>query len=203
MSKIRRILVVTNTAVLVAAVGFVGYGLQAQASVAQPAGSTSAHAGHAAAPRPASPTPSQLSKADAAAAGAANPNALLRQLGQRIVAKDIDGIIALHEQHAAIVNYDLTVIRGRQDIRAFYLDWFKSNPVLTVNPLQTTISGGQKQPDGTLLNRTASIMGTYSLTQDAADGTRETFTGNFCDIVRQQPDGTWLYVQDNPYPPHQ
>ncbi|MEV0618265.1 hypothetical protein AB0I81_33415 [Nonomuraea sp. NPDC050404] len=41
-------------------------------------------------------------------------------------------------------------------------------------------------------------MGDYTLEQTAPDGTRESFTGNFCDTVREQPDGTWLYVQDNP-----
>ncbi|SCF09188.1 hypothetical protein GA0070216_10510 [Micromonospora matsumotoense] len=28
------------------------------------------------------------------------------------------------------------------------------------------------------------------------------FSGDFHDIVRQQLNGTWLYIQDNPYPPH-
>jgi hypothetical protein len=40
------------------------------------------------------------------------------------------------------------------------------------------------------------------MSQDAEGGGRTTFTGNFCDIVRQQADGTWLYLHDNPYPPH-
>ncbi|MFJ6511578.1 YybH family protein [Streptomyces sp. NPDC091406] len=136
------------------------------------------------------------------AAGAKNPTKLLKLLGERIQAKDIDGIIALHEKHAAIVDYDGSIVRGHKKIRAFYIEWFKLNPVLTVNPLQTVVAGGEKQADGKVRNRTAAIMGTYSLAQDAADGTRESFTGNFCDTVEEQPDGTWLYVQDNPYPPH-
>ncbi|CAM3034574.1 MULTISPECIES: YybH family protein [Dermacoccus] len=133
---------------------------------------------------------------------ARTPQQLLKLLGERIVAKDVDGIVALQEPRAAIIDWDLKVIRGRANIRTFYVDWFKSNPVLTVNPQQNFVSGGQRQADGTVLNRTASIMGTYSLTQDDGKGGRTTFTGNFCDIVRQQPDGTWLYLQDNPYPPH-
>ncbi|WP_392423644.1 YybH family protein [Barrientosiimonas humi] len=133
---------------------------------------------------------------------ATTPRQLLTLLGERIAAKDVDGIVALQEPNAAIIDWDLSVIRGRAAIRAFYVEWFKSNPVLTVTPQQIFVSGGQRQPDGSLLNRTGSIMGTYSLTQDKVGGGRETFTGNFCDIVRQQPSGTWLYLQDNPYPPH-
>lgn len=135
--------------------------------------------------------------------GAATPEKLLQLLGERIVAKDIDGIIALHEPEAAIVNWDGSVIRGRAAIRTFYVDWFKQDPVLKVNPQQTVIAGGTRGIlDKEVRNRTAAIMGDYSLEQTAADGTRESFTGNFCDTVQEQPNGTWLYVQDNPYPPH-
>ncbi|WP_351228533.1 hypothetical protein [Streptomyces sp. NPDC002133] len=133
---------------------------------------------------------------------AKTPAQLLQILGERIKAKDVDGIIALHEPEAAIVNYDGSIIRGHKEIRAFYIDWFASDPVLTVNPRQTVLAGGVRGRDGKVRGRTAAIMGDYSLAQNAPDGTRETFTGNFCDTVREQPDGTWLYVQDNPYPPH-
>lgn len=133
---------------------------------------------------------------------ARTPEQLLQLLGERIRAKDVEGIVALHEREAAIVDYDGSVIRGHREIRAFYLDWFASDPVLTVNPLQTVVAGGWRGLDGKVRDRTAAIMGNYSLEQNAADGTRERFTGNFCDTVQEQTDGTWLYVQDNPYPPH-
>ncbi|MEU1005617.1 YybH family protein [Streptomyces tibetensis] len=132
---------------------------------------------------------------------ATSPAELLQLLGERIKAKDVDGIVALQEPEAAIVNYDGSVIRGHKEIRAFYVDWFKSDPVLTVNPRQTVMAGG-KRTGKQVRNRTAAIMGDYSLEQTAPDGTREKFTGNFCDTVQEQPNGTWLYVQDNPYPPH-
>ncbi|MGA5867861.1 YybH family protein [Streptomyces cinereoruber] len=133
---------------------------------------------------------------------ARTPAELLTLLGERIKAKDVEGIIALHEPEAAIVDYDGSIVRGHAAIRAFYIEWFKLDPVLTVNPLQTVVAGGWRTWDGKTRDRTASIMGDYSLTQNAADGTRETFTGAFCDTVKEQWDGSWLYIQDNPYPPH-
>lgn len=134
---------------------------------------------------------------------ATSPEQLLSMLGEYIVAKDVDGVISLQEPEAAIVDFDLTVIRGHDAIRAFYVEWFKSSPVLNVNPLQTVMAGGTRVGNsGKLRNRSASVMGDYTLEQDAGDGTRISFAGNFCDIVREQQDGTWLYVQDNPYPPH-
>ena len=157
-----------------------------------------ANGGNAAAPAAVVPVASRPGKP----AVARTPEELLQLLGERIVAKDVEGIIALQEPNAAIIDWDLTVIQGHDAIRAFYIEWFKSNPVLTVNPQQVFVSGGQRGNHGSVINRTGSIMGTYSLTQDAAGGGRETFTGNFCDIVREQKNGTWLYLQDNPYPPH-
>lgn len=133
---------------------------------------------------------------------ARTPAELLQLLGERIVAKDLDGIIALHEPTAAVVLWDGSIARGHREIRAMYVEWFKSDPVLTVNPRQTLVAGGQLGSDGKVRNRTASIMGDYTLEQTAPDGTRESFTGNFCDMVRQQSNGTWMYLQDNPYPPH-
>jgi ketosteroid isomerase-like protein len=134
--------------------------------------------------------------------GARSPEELLRLLGERIEAQDVDGIIALQEPEAGIVNYDGSVIRGHDDIRAFYVDWFRSDPVLTVEPQQTVVAGGDRTGRGRVRDRTAVIMGDYSLEQTAPDGTRETFTGDFCDTVREQRDGTWLYILDDPYPPH-
>lgn len=170
---------------MVVVAGTIGYGLRL---AGEPAGASTPPATHM--------------QATTNAVGAPTPEILLQRLGERIVAKDVDGIIALHEPDAAIVDWDLSVIRGHANIRAFYVEWFKSNPVLTVTPMQTTVAGGQKGLFGRVLNRTASVMGHYSLTQDAPEGGQVTFTGQFCDIVRQQKDGSWLYVMDNPYPPH-
>jgi ketosteroid isomerase-like protein len=220
MKKIIPTLSIATAVFLVAGATVVNsaYG-QAEAPNDPPAGAAAdPHAGHGTHSEPAvkgarqrtggTPVPARdlsatLASAQAnATATAGTPARLLQLLGERIVAKDLNGIIALHEPTAAVVNWDGTISKGRPAIRAMYIEWFKSDPVLIVNPLQTLVNGGQPGPNGTLVNRTASIMGSYTLEQTAPDGTREKFTGNFCDIVRQQPDGTWLYLQDNPYPPH-
>ena len=194
MRTIKRALPLVATAVVLTAGSFVGASaISVQASTASASDSSAAS------------TPSAVTKqADAKGkrTGAKTPDELLKLLGERIKAKDLAGIIALHEPEAAVVNYDGSIVRGHTNIRAFYVEWFASDPVLTVNPRQTVVAGGERGSDGKLRGRTASVMGDYSLEQTAADGTRETFSGNFCDIVRQQPDGTWLYVHDNPYPPH-
>lgn len=183
MNRTKRKLVAANLAALLAVGGVVGYTISATAA-------------------PAPLTVSEPAPVAGKKVGAATPEKLLALLGERIVAKDVEGIIALHEPEAAIVDWDGSVVRGHAAIRKFYLAWFESDPVLTVNPLQTVEAGGKRNGNGKIRLRTASVMGDYHLEQDAADGTRESFTGNFCDIVQQQPDGSWLYINDNPYPPH-
>jgi len=203
MSRIKRTLL--PVAILLLAVAtFVGVTVQnGAAAIALPAASNSnghVHPGHTTTP---TPTPTTIpTDTSGPRTAPRTPEELLRRLGERIVAKDVEGVVALHEPDAALVNFDLSIIRGHEQIREFYAEWFKSNPVLTVNPLQVLVTGGQAGRHGKVLNRTASIMGNYSLEQTAQDGSRESFTGNFCDVVRQQPNGTWLYLQDNPYPPH-
>jgi len=135
---------------------------------------------------------------------ARTPAELLALLGERIKSKDLDGIVDLQEPEAAIVNFDQSVVRGRAAIRAFYLDWFKLDPVLTVDVLQTEVFGGRRAWwSGEVRGRTATLMGKYTLEQTGPDGARESFDGDFCDTVKEQPNGTWLYLIDNPYPPHQ
>ncbi|MGV9813966.1 YybH family protein [Streptomyces cellulosae] len=194
MGKIKHTLPIAAAAIVLTAGSIAG----PRMILAEP---TAGEASSAAEAKPAVADSASRTKAGVRAA-ATSPEQLLKLLGERIVAKDVDGIIALHEPEAAIVDWDGSIVRGRAAIRAFYIEWFKSNPVLTVNPRQTVIAGGWRSWDNKVRERTAAIMGDYSLEQDAADGTRESFTGNFCDTVQEQLDGTWLYVQDNPYPPH-
>lgn len=204
MKTTTKIAASTAAALLVPSLAFGYSSVQAAPTGPTPALSQALHQGHhnQGTNSPAAPvSPTAATDSSSFATRPMTPEAALKQLGERIKAKDIDGIIALHEKEAAIVDWDGSVVRGHVAIRKFYIEWFKSDPVLTVNPKQTTIAGGERI-FGKVYLRTAAVMGDYSLTQNAADGTRETFTGDFCDTLEEQPDGSWLYVLDNPYPPH-
>ena len=206
MSTIRRTLSVASLITLLAAGGFVGYTMQAQA-VASPAvvesipvHNASTH-GHHASPPEALEAVTPISVDSSQPPRATTPEMALKLLGERIVAKDVEGIIALHVREAGIVDFDGSVVRGHDAIRAFYIEFFKTDPVLTVVPQQTVIAGGDRRGNQ-VRNRLATVMGDYSLELTGPDGVRQSFTGNFCDVISEQPNGTWLYVHDNPYPPH-
>ena len=120
----------------------------------------------------------------------ATPNDLLRLLGKYIEARDLDGIISIHEPVAGLVEFGGGVSRGDKSLRESYRRFFTMQPKLTVNPLQIVDAGG-----------VAIILGDYRLDYVDENGEAASTTGKFGDMVRQQPDGSWLYLLDNPFAP--
>nr|WP_243275185.1 nuclear transport factor 2 family protein [Streptomyces albus] len=143
----------------------------------------------------------QTGAREAVSSGADTPAEAIKAMSRMIKAKDVDGVVAIHEPEAALVERNGSTIRGLATIREFYVEWFKSNPQLTVHPRSTVISGGKRGGGGKVRGRTAVTMGDYVLEQTGPDGNRVRYTGYFCNTLHEQPNGTWLYIQDNPYPP--
>jgi ketosteroid isomerase-like protein len=119
-----------------------------------------------------------------------SPKELLALLGKFIAAHDVDSIMAIHEQEAALVEWGGKVARGYDEVRQVYVDFFETDPDLKVQALQIVDAGG-----------VAIILGDYTLDYTNANGKIVSVDGKFGDIVRQQPDGSWLYLLDNPYAP--
>lgn len=118
------------------------------------------------------------------------PNDLLVLLNKFITERDIESIMALHASGAAMVKWGGGVARGEAEIRQIYEEFFATKPILKVSPRQITEAGGD-----------AIILGDYTLEYTNANGKIVKVGGRFGDIVRQQPDGSWLYLLDNPYAP--
>lgn len=118
------------------------------------------------------------------------PKELLALLGQLIKARDLEAILAIHEPTASLVEFGGRIARGKDEVRKSYVNFFKMQPDLKVNALQIIEVEG-----------VAIILGDYTLKYlDSNDETINT-SGKFGDIVRQQPDGSWLYLLDNPFAP--
>lgn len=118
------------------------------------------------------------------------PKDLLSLLGKYIDARDLDGIISIHEPNAALVEFGGGLSRGAEELRKSYTNFFKMQPKLKVNALQIVEAGG-----------VAIIIGDYTLGYVDADGEEISSSGKFGDMVRRQPDGSWLYLLDNPFAP--
>jgi uncharacterized protein (TIGR02246 family) len=103
---------------------------------------------------------------------------------------DLDAFIDLHEEHAAtIVPPEARRVTGRDAIRAAV------EPIFALRPSARIEVVGKLQADGLALTHAR-------LDVVAGDGDqRLEVSGHGTIVSRQQPDGTWRIVLDNPMSP--
>jgi len=105
---------------------------------------------------------------------ARDPQDLERLLVARQRAGDVEGMVALFEPDAVIDSADGRLTRGRDAIRAFFIE---------------LVASGRKFQQGP--QRPATVGGELALTSTrSADGSVT------AEVARRQADGTWLWVID-------
>ena len=107
---------------------------------------------------------------------AAQPEDLSRFFVERANAGDVEGLVALYTPDAVLALPDGQVATGAAEIREFYRTLLASRPRIT--------AGGQ---------RPALRNGGLALTS-----TRLPSGGATAEVAQRQPDGTWLWVLDQP-----
>lgn len=111
--------------------------------------------------------------ADGGRPRAAEPEELGRMFVERANARDLDGLVALYEPGAVLAGRDGPAV-GQQAIRARLAEFLASAPTLT----------GTARP--------AVRHGDLALTSTGFPG------GATAEVARRQPDGSWLWVIDQP-----
>lgn len=107
---------------------------------------------------------------------AARPEDLGLLLLQRLNAGDVDGLVALYEPDAVLAFPPGEVTVGSDDIREVYTELLADRP---------SFEPGKPQP--ALVNGNLAITATHLPNGDAT-----------VEVARRQPDGTWLWVIDQP-----
>jgi uncharacterized protein (TIGR02246 family) len=108
---------------------------------------------------------------------ARRPEDLTRLFVERANARDAAGIAALYEEHAVMAYPPGQVTEGREAIRALWEKVLANGPHFEPeSPLPTLISGD--------------IALTSTAPKDNA--------GARAQVIRRQPDGTWLRLLDQP-----
>lgn len=107
---------------------------------------------------------------------AAQPEDLARFFVERANAGDAEGLAALYTPDAVLALPDGKVATGSDEIREFYRQLLESRPQFT--------TGGQ---------RPALRNGDLALTSTRLPG-----GGATVEVAQRQPDGTWLWVIDQP-----
>jgi hypothetical protein len=104
------------------------------------------------------------------------PQELAQLLVARANAGDIDGMVALYEQNAVLAIGGANVARGAAQIREFYIKFLASGIKFDV---------GEQRP--------AILSGELALTSTRLPNGTIT-----AEVARQQSDGTWRWIIDQP-----
>ena len=107
---------------------------------------------------------------------AQNPEDLARFFVIRANAGDFDGLAALYETDAILVGPQKQLLKGKETIRNFYAGLLKDRP---------TFQPGDQRP--------AVRNGNIALTSSRLTNGNVT-----AEVARQQPDGSWLWIIDQP-----
>jgi ketosteroid isomerase-like protein len=120
------------------------------------------------------------------------PAELLSLLNENINAGDLQAAVACYEPEAVFVLPEDQggEARGQEAIGEAYAQFLAAKPTLTRNATVIVEASG-----------VAVLLGDWSLEGTGPDGNPASTSGKFRDVVRQQPDGTWLYLIDNPFHP--
>jgi uncharacterized protein (TIGR02246 family) len=101
---------------------------------------------------------------------------------------DVDAALALYEPDAGFITAQGDLARGEGGLRAEFEAIVASKATMIGEAVKTVV-----------VKDIALVFVRYSATLPAPDGKTLEFGGLSTDVLRQQPDGTWLSVIDNPY----
>jgi len=118
---------------------------------------------------------------------AAQPEDLGRFFIDRVNAGDVDGVVALYESDAVLMSPPGQVTTGSPAIRQVYEWLLAGKPTLTAT-LRPTVQSGDL----------ALTSVQWSMRMTGRDGQPLTLSGTSAEVVHRQPDGTWLWVIDQP-----
>lgn len=105
-----------------------------------------------------------------------SPDQLFREFVRRANERDVEGLVALYREDAAVYFQSDVPSVGHDAIRASVIQMLASNPTFSDSGQRNTI-----------------IVGDLALTSASFGGM--SFTA---EVAQRQPDGSWLWVIDHP-----
>jgi uncharacterized protein (TIGR02246 family) len=100
---------------------------------------------------------------------------------------EVDALVALFEPGATLASRPGEIVTGTKAIRGALTGFFAANPKFTKLETTKVFQTGD----------VALLYSDWELT--GPDGNEINMTGRGMEVVRRQPDGTWLFVIDNPW----
>ena len=100
---------------------------------------------------------------------------------------DLDALMGLYEPEATVVFGPGQVATGLAAIREGNQQLLALRPRFELRVAQVLVAGDL-----------ALLLSPWSMTGTGPDGAEFASRGTTSDVVRRQPDGTWLFIIDNP-----
>ncbi|OHV45564.1 nuclear transport factor 2 family protein [Pseudofrankia sp. BMG5.36] len=119
---------------------------------------------------------------------ATSPAHLMSLFSERAAAGDTDGLTALYEPEAVFEPQLGTVLRGTDQIRPALAELAATTPKIDY----------VGEPDVVVVQDVAIVANTWSMTATLPDGTVHREGGLSADVLRRQPNGSWLILIDQP-----
>ena len=117
-----------------------------------------------------------------------SPAQLMRTFADRAANGDAGGLIALYEPEAVFEPQFGVVLRGTDEIL----------PALTALATLRPRIEYAGDPDVVIVNDIAIVSNSWTMTTELPDGSMLGQGGLSADVLRRQPDGTWLVLIDQP-----
>lgn len=119
---------------------------------------------------------------------ARNPEELDVLFVQALNAGDIEALMKLYEPTAALTPQPGQVVSGAKAVREALSGFLATKPRMTLEARTLAESGG-----------IALTTSKWVLEGTGPDGKPMKMEGQSAEVARRQPDGTWLFVIDNPH----
>ena len=117
-----------------------------------------------------------------------NPEELDQLFAQALNAGDLDALVALYEPAGCLNSEPGQIAAGTEGIREALSGFLSINPHITIEVKNLNLAGDL-----------ALTTGKWHMTGTAPDGSPIDMNGQSVEVARQQPDGTWRFVIDNPF----
>lgn len=119
---------------------------------------------------------------------ARTPEDVDRLFSERVNAGDVDGVVALYEPTGVLLRRDRTAATGHAAIREEIAALVSMRARFVMDVHHVVTSGDVAM----LFNKWTGIL------TPPGGGDPITITGRAREVVRRQPDGSWLFVIDDP-----
>ena len=116
------------------------------------------------------------------------PEEVLNSVTEGINAGDLDSLMTLYEPLACFASQPGQLAKSPADIRESLRSFIDMNGKLDLKVKR-------------VLNASdlALVTTEWTFSRTGSDGKRVDIVGKSADVLRQQPDGTWRFVIDNPW----